>query len=376
MNTENKLLLDRYPLAGYCSEDYYEARQKFLEAAKSCPHVESIDHIPISTTGYEAQELGIDIAWMGSLDAKNILIHISGTHGVEGHAGSGIQRNLLEEPLDLDKDTAIIFVHGLNPYGMAVHRRFTENNVNLNRNFTDVRKTPPLYERIDSLMNPKEPRCVDFFHLRLLWNVLWYGWDEIQKTLASGQYDFPEGLFYGGEEIEEGPKHLLEWFEDKFSSAEYEDVRFAILDVHSGLGAYAEDIIMTPSAPSEKMVSIFGDRIKPTSQKKTAGYKPTGVFVAALSDRIQKVTQCGQENILAIGQEFGTVSMYQVTMALRNENTAHNYAKRNGRELDPMSPERQKLLRVFYPLEKEWRHLVVERGRRLAEDSIRYLKQN
>ena len=69
---------------------------------------------------------------------ENLLVHISGTHGVEGPAGSAIQlaslNYLSSHPLS-HPTTGVLFVHGLNAYGFKHHRRVNENNVDLNRNF-------------------------------------------------------------------------------------------------------------------------------------------------------------------------------------------------------------------------------------------------
>ncbi|MGE5150764.1 MAG: DUF2817 domain-containing protein, partial [Rhodospirillaceae bacterium] len=72
------------------SESYAEARTKFCRAAAqaggairswSNPHAR----------GPDGEKLYLDTARFGPADARNMLVLISSTHGVEGHCGSGAQ---------------------------------------------------------------------------------------------------------------------------------------------------------------------------------------------------------------------------------------------------------------------------------------------
>lgn len=354
----------------YFSENYVTARSRIEEAAATDPNILS-ERLLIAAKGYNEEPLSVNMIWIGPRDAPNIMIHISGTHGVEGFAGSAIQLSLLQNPIQLPPNTSMIIIHGLNPYGMAHFRRVTENNVDLNRNFPIERITPPVYQQIDDLVNPKEYSYFDFFSLRLLWRSIWGdGLKATINALANGQYDFEEGLIFGGKDIEEAPRHVFEWFENNFSG-KTEDVRIVVMDVHTGLGSYAEDTLLTVEPPTENMISIFGTRINAQAQEHTTGYRPTGMFIEALRDLICRVTHCTRDKITLLGQEFGTVSFYKVVNALRDENTVHHTAKRDGIVLDPSSPVRQELLRAFYPSDHRWKHLVVQRGRELVEQAQR-----
>ena len=66
-------------------------------------------------------------------------MHSSGVHGVEGYSGSAIQHKLLSTlPKWYKNDEnqpVIMFVHAVNPFGMALNRRFNENSVDINRNY-------------------------------------------------------------------------------------------------------------------------------------------------------------------------------------------------------------------------------------------------
>src|SRR5215510_13293421 len=96
-----------------------------------------VETLPLDAKGPAGESLGIDIAWIGSRQPKNVLVHSSGLHGVEGFAGSAIHLQFLNALPTLAPDTAILLVHILNPFGMAWLRRVNENNVDLNRNFIE-----------------------------------------------------------------------------------------------------------------------------------------------------------------------------------------------------------------------------------------------
>ena len=128
--------------------------------------------------GLPQEAYSIDVAVLeGAADV--VLLHISGTHGVEGHAGSAIQRRLLrrvssagslqnymasiaEGCKDGDLVPTVVLVHALNPYGFVMGRRVDQDNVDLNRNalpkekFVALRadaERKELYEGVSALVN-------------------------------------------------------------------------------------------------------------------------------------------------------------------------------------------------------------------------------
>ena len=147
-----------------------------------------------------------DVAYFGPDGVAKVLVVSSGTHGVEGFAGSGIQVRLLREGVfsTLPPNTGLLMIHAINPYGMAHWRRSNEDNVDLNRNFRDhsIFSDPNLaYEAIADVIAPasvsfwSEVRswlAVALFRLRA-------GDDAVQAAVSGGQYSHPEGLFYGGQ---------------------------------------------------------------------------------------------------------------------------------------------------------------------------------
>ena len=113
----------------------------------------------------------------GSLDG--LVVHTSGVHGAEGYTGSPIQIAWLKEcPLKKEERPTMIFVHAVNPYGMAHYRRFDQDNVDLNRNALDfdavkeeMKRNSQLYEPFDqSLFAPRrQPNTFDLY-VGIFWN--------------------------------------------------------------------------------------------------------------------------------------------------------------------------------------------------------------
>lgn len=358
----------------YCPHDYWEAREAFLKAAEGNPKVTRIDSLEIQARGPEDRPLFIDIAVMGDLQTANrILFHISGTHGVEGGAGSGIQHAFLREIDEIEGDVAIAFIHTLNPYGMAWNRRVNERNVDLNRNCVTERVTPELYAVMDPIVNPKSFKPFDTRAYKDLEGQ--YGESAVRSTLLGGQYEFSEGLFYGGREIEEGPKLILEWCRARFDEMDLDKtgLRIGIIDVHSGLGPCGDDTLITIAPPTDLMLEVFGEKMHFAKQMAHIGYKATGVFVKQLRDVLRECTQT-QYDCLVIGQEFGTFKEDKVMSALYLENALFHDALHNGVAYDPYGSGGKALRDAFYPDDPLWRKQILISGRELILKSLGILK--
>ena len=89
------------------------------------------------------------------------LLVISGTHGVEGFAGSMCQTAWLSEGAALPDDLAVVLVHAINPYGFAWIRRVNEDNVDLNRNCIDFSASLPENVGYDQLAEALVPPTWD-----------------------------------------------------------------------------------------------------------------------------------------------------------------------------------------------------------------------
>lgn len=142
--------------------DYAEARRKFRDAAaaRGCALTA---HLHPTAKGPKGEDLFVDAATAGPDDAQAGLLLISGTHGVEGYAGSACQIGWLESQRNdaWPRQLKVVMIHALNPYGFAWNRRVTEENVDLNRNFVDHGGTYPKnpgYEE-ETGARPRQPQA-------------------------------------------------------------------------------------------------------------------------------------------------------------------------------------------------------------------------
>lgn len=317
-----------------------------------------MDTLPVSAHGPHDEELGIDIAWLGAADAHRVLLHVSGIHGVEAYAGSAVQLALLQAPPPLPADGALALVHVLNPYGMAWLRRTNASNVDLNRNFLPDNATwtgaPPLYQRLDALLNPPSPPARDGFALRLGLRGLRHGVRAVRQAIAHGQHRYPRGLFYGGAELQQEPLQFCAWLRTRLAGAK----SVFVIDLHTGLGPHGDDTLITePGAISAASAALsaalgrplLGDAATP------AAYGVRGSFGAALPRLLPG------RSIDFVLQEIGTWPPLRVLHALREENRWHHHGEGH---LD--HPAKRRLREALCPASAAWRESAVARGRDLV----------
>lgn len=344
----------------FFSPDYTTARSRFRSAARAAGAV--LHTLVLDAKGPAGEELTIDIGWLGATDAHRILLHTSGLHGVEAYAGSAVQLALLEQPPARPADCALVFVHVLNPYGMAWLRRANENNVDLNRNFLVEGEAwcgaPEIYGRVNHVLNPTTPPQRDLFYLQALWQVGRHGFRPLKQAVARGQYDFPRGLFFGGRALEQGPRLYLAWLQRHVVRARYV---FAI-DLHTGLGRWGEDTLLLEAGlgatPTDRLAAALGHAVVDVSADPGVAYEVRGGMGAGL---VRVLPGVAADFVL---QELGTYSPLRVFHALREENRWHYYGS-GGLE----HPAKQRLLERLCPASGRWRARALARGVRLAQSA-------
>ena len=345
----------------YFSEDYFIARKRFIEAGRSAGA--AMDQLTITERGDKGELLTIDIAWLGSQTPKTVLLHTSGVHGVEGFAGSAIQLRILEKTPEPPADTALIFVHSFNPYGMAWLRRWNETNVDLNRNFRFEpgawNEDSSVYSQLDDFLNPKEDRFFDSFLVQALFNKLRFGEEALRNAIPTGQNFNPKGLFYCGHQLEEGPRLYYQWLSKALSSAEY----VFVIDVHTGLGRKGQESLF------HKIVSTDTSKLSRKLDKQLErDYASSGVaaygFNGAYSEAYAQFS--GSFSADFVTQEFGTYPNLYVLHALRDENRFHHLGDRSKN-----SPSKQQLKEAFNPDHSLWQNKVVRDGVTLFERSAK-----
>jgi hypothetical protein len=305
----------------------------------------------------------------------------SGLHGVEGFFGSAVQVAVLEGELlkaPLPARSAIVLVHALNPYGFASLRRFDANNVDLNRNFLLAGERfegcPPDYRSLNNLLNPKQqPRRFDLFPVRALLVILSRGLSRVKQTVAGGQYEFPQGLFFGGK----APSHTSEILRERLPTWVGGAREVLHVDFHTGLGRWADYKLLVVDSMEERretIVEIFGpDRLdprhtaEPSERKWYTAYLTHGDLVTWCQEEVF----AGRDYIGVVG-EFGTLGPIAVLTRLRAENQAHHWTDAENASRK-RAKERLKL--AFAPDSTTWRSSTVAGGVAIVGQMIEFLRR-
>lgn len=300
------------------SSDYTTARSRFRELAIA--RLSHLEAYPINHKAPNGEELIIDVAKLGDLHARKAVIVSSGLHGVEGFFGSAVQCTLLENLDSYPQGTTLILLHALNPYGFAWRRRCNEDNIDLNRNFLLPGEayigSPKEYSDLNSLINPTSPPSrFDAFIFKAIAFILRHGMTSIKNTLPVGQYDFPQGLFFGGNSPAQTHQILAANLPRWVGNA----TEVLHIDLHTGLGRKGTYKLLVDAPESERfqwLAANFGNNVESITASGTA-YTIRGGFGTWCK---AKFPECNYNFLTA---EFGTYSMIQVIAALRAENRVH-----------------------------------------------------
>lgn len=183
--------------------DYRAGRAAFLEACEAADVGVATRTHP-SARGIDNGPLHLDVATIGPRDTRSALLLISGTHGVEGYFGSGVQTGLLREGLAkrAGKDARIVLLHALNPFGFSWDRRVNEDNADVNRNFVDHADPPanPAYDSLAEAIAPADLAAdtIAAANAALRAYARDHGTFALQTAISSGQWRHPGGVYYGG----------------------------------------------------------------------------------------------------------------------------------------------------------------------------------
>jgi hypothetical protein len=357
--------------ATHFSADYFEARAKFLAAAKKRgARIQS--HLNPHARGAEGQDLFIDVATLGQDNAPNGLLLISATHGVEGFAGSGSQIAFLEDELSgqLPPGLKITLLHALNPYGFAWLRRVNEDNADLNRNCVDHSKPQHRnagYAELYSAINPvnwMDQEAVKTANTQLREYARKHGAFALQEAATAGQYDHPDGIYYGGSREAWSIGILRHTVLREFAKAK----RFVFLDFHTGLGDLGDIEIISESAPNDpsyiRAKAWWGDRVKTTVSGESLSAQLSGTLDSFLPGLLPKAETTG------VALEYGTYSLEECFHALRGDNWLHIHGDPRGQGAAAIQAE---IRRAFYPDTEAWKDRVWSQAREVIAKTLQVL---
>jgi succinylglutamate desuccinylase len=360
------------------SNSYAEAAGRFLIACddlREAGHSVTNERLELNMVGPDGEPLCIDVAIVGNINSNRVLMSSSGIHGVEGYPGSAIQLSIMNEMAkdDAFDNHAVIFIHAINPYGMAWWRRFNENNVDLNRNFLTKEQeytgSPEGYHHIKDFINPQTPpkEKERWFKLKALRLIMKHGFNNLKQWVAEGQYEYPKAIQFGGNELQDGPKILLEWLDETLKNVK----RIWAIDLHTGLGPSGHDTLLISAKTTESqrthLEKLFPGHIESLDPNEGVGYEIVGDLHQGLEDRYDKL------NWTSITQEFGTFKPVDVLMASRAENRWTQWGKYFDQNEAKRHWTRKNLLRTFCPNDPIWQIKITSRGKNvfnIARDDL------
>lgn len=351
------------------SPRYAQARQKFLQACVSAgltvePHAHP-------AKGQGGEELSMDVALDGDANAERLLIVSSACHGVEGHCGSGVQVFALHDAEWREKakaqGVAVLYVHALNPHGFSYGRRVTQENVDLNRNFVDFSQPLPVnqaYAKLHPLLlphtwppTPENQAAVDQW-------IEKHGVAAFQAAVTGGQYQFDDGLFFGGKAPTWSNKTLRNVLRRHAAGTR----RLGWIDLHTGLGpngigerifagrddkaAYARANAWW-GAPAAPVTSIYD------------GSSTSARLSGLISEAVYQ--ECPQAEYTGIALEYGTLPMLDVLGALRADHWLHKHPEAPGELADGI---RAQMRDAFYTDTDAWRGQVVSQARQAMFQAV------
>ncbi|MBR3704237.1 MAG: DUF2817 domain-containing protein [Oscillospiraceae bacterium] len=329
-----------------------------------------VEHAPYAVD--ESDDLYIDTIYLpAAAEHTNLIVLTTGVHGIEGYIGSVMLDVFFEEiyPTLNTENTGILVVANVNPYGMKYLRRYNENNVDLNRNFildwsTFDLSTNKDYPVVETFLGPKGAIGNALWHeagfyLSLAKEALTVGADTVSDALLGGQYEYPEGVYYGGTGDEISTAYLKQVFAQCLEST-YENI--VHLDIHSGYGPRYNMVIFNSifeTMNEAETKAAFGyDYV--LSYDSDGFYATTGDttdFFYRLEERMDT-----DKGLFSTCLEFGTIgdAFFDTILSLKytvDENQNHWYPTKNSVSEQIIH---ENYMELYLPTETAWREKAVQ----------------
>lgn len=367
---------------------YSAARERLLSSAEGRGTL--VASVPHPLSGPEGEPLTTDVVRFGAPvgEAERVLLLLAGTHGIEGHAGSALQHDLVRSGrLDaLPVGTAVVLVHAVNPYGMAWSRRVDADNIDVNRNFIDDPQgsaaaaydptelpANALYAEVDGHLNPTAPEF-DLTDQSFLEDLLAFygrvGEHAAMRTLSGGQYTHPAGVQYGGRHPSWSRRTIEQIWSEQLAGA-----RLAVnLDVHTGLGPMGR-LTVFQTADDGEVAADLGSTWYPEhvfrSPRDEEDPIDHGLLGPGFDAWVRRAGPTGLDAATFV-LEFGTHDIYRGITAFRADNWLHNHGDpfdETGRAITQYMKDQ------FFVDDVAWRQDVADQGEMAIHTALDSLSQ-
>ena len=357
----------------YFQESYDDCRQSFLtEARNVTDRYDKAELFSINVPSQVDNNLFIDLLYIPPLrDTSKLLLLSSGVHGFEGFTGSAVQQMFVKELItpEVLEETGILIIHGVNPFGFKYFRRVSENNVDLNRGSemddSLFENTNPGYGALYNLLNPHGKVSTNslrnqFFYMITIRKIIKESMGALRQAILQGQYEYPEGLYFGGTDFEPQIDSLKKILPGYFST--YETIME--IDLHTGYGA-RRVLHLFPNAIDDpevraKTESLFEGHSIDWGDSEDF-YTVSGHFADAFLKKVNPDAQ-----YLYMDFEWGTMDSQKTFGSIKsiqrmiNENQGFQYGYKNEKQEQKV---KKAVLELYYPASEAWRSEVINSGR-------------
>lgn len=354
-------------MSDHFAATYAAARAKFRAAAeKASAKITAYVH---PEKGPDGGELATDVARFGPDDAERVVIIISGTHGLEGLAGSGCQVAWIAGggPARLPNGVAVVLVHMLNPWGCAWSRRQTEDNIDLNRNFLDFSEPLPKNDHYQALRpalrcpaydgSPRDQARADIAAFRAERGERAY-----VCAVFQGQYSDPTGIGFGGQQPTWSNRTFRHIVESNAATAK----AVALIDFHTGLGPFGHGMLINTNAAGSAGLALaknwYGDDMAAVGERpQDLPYEIKGDLCGALERMLKSAV------VVPTALEYGTFEVEQLLELQIDDCWLVNHGDVNselGRNI------RAALRQFFYPATVEWLVMIERRALEVIGQAI------
>ena len=359
---------------GYFHTSYEDCRSAFVETAnRLASQYENVEIFQVPVASKVDSDLTIDGCYIpAQATTENLLILSSGVHGIEGFLGSAVQLMVMEDVIRLGHldTTGALLIHGMNPYGFKHFRRVTERNVDLNRNCAIDESLFDTgnegYKKLQGMLNPKgkaNHRSIKNKHMHLvqLQKVLAESMPVVRQAVLQGQYDYPEGIIFGGKELEPQIVAISAIFREKLKPY----ARILMIDLHTAWGRNGT-MHLFPNP-------IKDVQIKTGMEALFAGYridwgdnKDFYTYGGAFADYIGPLVS--GKTYYPMVFEFGTFDSQKTFGSLRQlyymilENQGFHYGYKDEKTEARVKKD---FLEMFFPSDQAWRSKAIVDAKRI-----------
>jgi hypothetical protein len=225
----------------YYSDTFTEADGQFTMA---CRHAGgSIEYFDHPQRGVRNESLRAAVCAVGKADARSVVFTVSGTHGVEGYAGSMAQISMLRGPPTMyPEGVRMVHLHMINPYGASFILKENEQNADQLKNYAGYYALNYTNTIVDELLNGIDlPNAGNAtirdqaiaHYTRILTE---YGQEKVGLALSMGQGSHPQGIAYFGPKKSWSSNTTDQVVNKYLVNAE----QILLIDWHTAVGPYGE----------------------------------------------------------------------------------------------------------------------------------------